>query len=1206
MIDVSKLIADLSPEQLQLLYQRLEPKREDAPRTQILPRSREHSNVFPLSYGQQRYWFLQRLDPETAAYNVPTAVRLIGTLNVPALEQSLNEIIRRHEVLRSSFQVVDGQPVQVIAPELEMKFELINLERLPESEREAEVWRLSAEEAKRIFNLSDSSLLRAVLLRLTEHDHVLLLTTHHIICDKWSNGVFMQELAAGYSAFSNGAKPLLPSLPVQYADFASWQREQLQGEALDKLVSYWKEKLSGAPASLDLPVDYPRAEGRAYRAGRHELTLDKALTLKLKALSQREDATLFMILLTVFKLLLYKYSGQEKIVIGFLSANRNRPEIDDLIGQFANTLVIQTELSHTQTFRELLSFIHEETLGAYAHQDLPFDKLVEELQPERKFGQTPLFQVAFNLQKAPPVNLQLPGLSFTPFEVYRGPANLDLYLEMEEREQELVGAGEYDADLFDAGTIDLLIDAFRQMLEQCCVDPGATLDQFKLPAALEAKVQASRERERKQTIAITATFTAEPIEDGLSFWIKELGRPAEIQFAPYHQVFQQLLDPSSLLGANQYGVNVVLVRIEDWQRYTEAAESVIEESERNVRELVGALKSASERAAVPFVLCICPASPADPKKAAFYREMEESIVNELADVRGIHVMSSDDLLAAYPVAQIHDAHADQLGHVPYTQGFFAALSTAITRKIYALQSAPYKVIVLDCDNTIWKGVCAEDGPHGVDIDSPRRALQEFVSAQHRVGRLVCLCSKNNEEDVLEVFAQRTDMPLKREHLVALRVNWNAKSENLKDLARELQVGLDSLIFIDDDPVVCAEVRANCPEVLTIHYQPDADATTCILEHVWAFDSLQVTEEDRQRTLLYQQNVERERLRSESITLEDFLTSLGLKVNIGPLTPAHVARVAQLTQRTNQFNSTTIRYSESEIQQILNSEERECLVVDVSDRFGTYGLVGVVIFKADAGVLQVESLLLSCRVLGRGVEHQILRELGTLAQQRGLEQIELRFTASKRNEPVYNFFEEVGAAFKETSGLAYRLPVTLAATCVYRPANLEVEPRRQADQRQVNGAPSARNELLLRIASDLFDSERILQAIDACKRRSRSVDGETFVAPRTPIEEILVDVWGQILGLDQISVNDNFFKLGGHSLLATMLLAKVVDTFQTEFSLRTFYDSPTVAAMAEIIERDQIERGNATELAELMEEMAALSDDEIKALLASEVQLARDI
>ncbi|HEX5884434.1 MAG TPA: condensation domain-containing protein, partial [Pyrinomonadaceae bacterium] len=602
MSDVSKLIAQLSPEHLQLLYERLEPKGAAVSRPRIRPQSREGVNTFPLSYGQQRYWFLQRLEPDNAAYNVPTAVRLTGKLNVPALEQSLNTIVERHEVLRSSFQVVDGQPVQVVAPDLEIKFRRINLDQLPGDEREAEVWRLGAEEAQRIFDLSGDSLLRAVLLRLAEHEHVLLLTTHHIICDKWSHGLFMQELAAAYAAFANGGKPLLPELPVQYADFAVWQREQLEGETLENLLAYWKEQLTGAPPFLDLPADHPRVDGRNYRAARRPLTIDRDLTLKLKALGQREDATLFMILLTVFKILLYRYAEQEKIVTGFLSANRNRSETDGLIGQFANTLVIQAELSAKQSFRELLSAIHEQTLGAYAHQELPFDKLVEELQPERKFGRTPLFQVAFNLQKAPIVDMQLPGLSFSPFEVYRGPANLDLYLEMEEREQELVGAWEYDAELFDADTMDHLMDAYRRLLEQCCEDPEASLDRFELPAALEAKARAARARERKQTIAVAATFTAEPLEDGLRFWMKELGRPAEIRFAPYHQVFQQLLDPASLLGANQYGVNVVLVRMEDWQRYKEAdnSASLTEETERNVRELLLALKPAAGRAAVPY------------------------------------------------------------------------------------------------------------------------------------------------------------------------------------------------------------------------------------------------------------------------------------------------------------------------------------------------------------------------------------------------------------------------------------------------------------------------------------------------------------------------------------------------------------------------------------------------------------------------------
>ncbi len=264
----------------------------------------------------------------------------------------------------------------------------------------------------------------------------------------------------------------------------------------------------------------------------------------------------------------------------------------------------------------------------------------------------------------------------------------------------------------------------------------------------------------------------------------------------------------------------------------------------------------------------------------------------------------------------------------------------LARKIFALQSYPYKVIALDCDYTLWSGICGEDGVAGVKIDPPFRGLQEFIVAQQAAGKLICLCSKNQEEDVFAVFDQHQDMVLKRHHLVNWRINWESKSENLKALATELQLSLDSFIFIDDNPVECAEVRANCPEVLTLQLPEQPDRIPQFLEHYWAFDQLQATEEDQQRTNLYQQNVQRQRLQQDSFSFSDFLAQLNLEIEISPMQNEQLSRVAQLTQRTNQFNLTTIRRSEAEIQQLCNLERLECRVVKVKDRFGDYGLVGL--------------------------------------------------------------------------------------------------------------------------------------------------------------------------------------------------------------------------------------------------------------------------
>jgi len=723
---------------------------------------------------------------------------------------------------------------------------------------------------------------------------------------------------------------------------------------------------------------------------------------------------------------------------------------------------------------------------------------------------------------------------------------------------------------------------------------------------------------QKQTIAITANFTAEPIEESLGFWMRELNILSKIEFAPYNQIFQQLLNPASLFSTNRHGINVVLVRLEDWGKFQDGGEGEAaspsisyEKIERNVRDFGRALKSASQRSATPHLICLCPASRAsvaDPTLTAFFQQIEELMVSELRGMSGIYSVTTSELAVAHPAVTYNDPQADKLGHIPYTQAFFVTLGTIIARKIYALKSAPYKVIALDCDQTLWKGVCGEDGPHGIEIDPSRKALQEFMVAQHQAGMLICLCSKNNEEDVVEVFGQRSEMPLKRDHIVAWRINWGAKSDNLKALAEELQLGLDSFIFIDDDPVPCAEVQANCPEVLTLQLPQESSRIPEFLNHVWAFDRLKITGEDEKRTALYKQNVERERVRKESLSFEGFLASLGLKIQISELQPQNIERVSQLTQRTNQFNFTTVRRSESEIQALCQAGESECLIVKVSDRFGDYGLVGVVIFRAGSEAIDVDTFLLSCRTLGRGVEQQMLAKLGEIAQKRGLDHVDVTFIDSGKNRPASDFLESVGANFKKAidGGNFFKFPVEFAATIKYtgieEPAaagSSSEQPAPSLSRISHDGGTQSRSALLSRIATQLYSAEKVLEVLESQKQRVRPELAEAYTAPRTPVEERLAEIWAQALGISKVGIHDNFFQLGGHSLLGTLLISRVCGAFQTNLSLRDLFESPTVAGLAQVIKQGQVEQASAQEIAAALRELDELSDEEIMALLANE-------
>jgi FkbH-like protein len=713
---------------------------------------------------------------------------------------------------------------------------------------------------------------------------------------------------------------------------------------------------------------------------------------------------------------------------------------------------------------------------------------------------------------------------------------------------------------------------------------------------------------RPQTIAIAATFTAEPVEESLDFWMHTLDIPCEIVFAPYNQVFQQLLDPTSLQSQNQHGLNVVLVRLEDWGRFdhTANAESgrdilpltvLQEKMAQTVHDFVAAVKTAAGRASVPYLVCLCPASPtaqADAECQALFAAMETQLTTALTKVGGVYLASAVDLMALYHVNTYYDAYTDTLGHVPYTPLGFTALGTLVARKLYAIQSAPHKVIVLDCDQTLWQGVCGEDGPLGVTIDLPRQALQQFMRAQHDVGMLLCLNSKNNEEDVFAVFDHHPEMPLSREHILSWRINWRPKSENLQALAEELKLGLDSFIFIDDNPVECMEVQANCPETLVLQLPSQVDEIPRFLRHVWAFDHLKITEEDKKRSASYRQNVQRERSRKEALSLEDFLASLKLEIRITPLTPQRLPRVSQLTYRTNQFNTTTIRRSESDIQQLCQSASWGCLTVEVSDRFGDYGLVGVVIYEITPTVLHVDSFLMSCRVLGRGVEHRILTRLGEIAQEHGCQHVDVPYIPTKKNQPALDFLNSVGARFTQTTaqGLLFHWPVDYVVALTYKASEAEsILTDELADDLPSASAmaPAAvgaltKSALLSDIATGLYDAAQILAAITERKQHARPVLETTFVAPQTPVEEMVAGLWQQLLGVDRIGVHDNFFELGGHSLLVTQAVARLRETFGVNVSMNHFFVAPTVAGIAVAITEQRAGQEDNEIIAQLLEEL----------------------
>jgi amino acid adenylation domain-containing protein len=445
----------------------------------VQPANQEDVYVFPASFAQQRLWFIDRLKPGTAVYNICDAFVVEGPLNVPALEQSINEIVRRHESLRTTFTAIDGDPVQVISPALELHISVLDLSHICPAEQEAEASRLISKEAHRPFDLAKGPLIRPTILSLGDEQRILILTTHHIISDGWSQGIFMQELAELYRANCHGTTVNLPELPVQYADYAMWQRDWMQQDVLQEQLSYWKKQLAGVPSILQLPFDRARPAVQSYAGRTRELLIPKRTAEAIMNLARQSGATLFMTLLAVFEVLLHRYTGQEDVLVGAPIAGRNRSETERLIGFFVNSLALRCNLADNPPFSKLLEQVRQVTLDAYAHAELPFERLVQELHPDRSLGFTPIIQTMFVLQNRSAMpSLEDESLHFKRLKVHTDTSKFDLTFQISEVEEGLECQFEYSTDLFEMSSIDRMIGHFRTLLEGVVRNPDARIEEL--------------------------------------------------------------------------------------------------------------------------------------------------------------------------------------------------------------------------------------------------------------------------------------------------------------------------------------------------------------------------------------------------------------------------------------------------------------------------------------------------------------------------------------------------------------------------------------------------------------------------------------------------------------------------------------------------------------------------------------------------------
>ncbi|HEY0605419.1 MAG TPA: amino acid adenylation domain-containing protein, partial [Herpetosiphonaceae bacterium] len=1122
MTDFSERLAALTPEQRALFELRRKQKGLSEAQNQTISR-RKPAPYYPLSFDQMRLWFLYQLAPHNTAYNITGAVRLTGPLNPDVLERAINEIIRRHEILRTTFANVDEQPAQFVIPKLTIKMTRVDLSHLSQEEQAIAMPRAATEFAQAPFDLVNGPLIRASLLRLAADDHILVTVMQHIVTDRWSYTLFEQELAILYHAFSNRLPSPLPELPIQFADFAIWQQQWMQSEKMQSELDFWKRKLADAPPLHSLPLDHPRPTVVSFLGGRHEVEFSPAAVAGVRSIARQSGATIFITLLTMFKVLLARESGQTDIVVGTPIANRGRPELEKLIGFFLNTLIFRSDLSANPTFREYLAQVREIASEAYARQDVPFERLVAELRPERDTSRNPLYQITFLfLDFEDPQELaDLPGVKVKTVDVDTEDARFDITLALWSDPQRIYGVLEYNRDLFDPPTIAAYVEHFKLLVEQIVVDPDLRI--FDIPCLTldeERKLlvdwnatarEYPQERCVHELIAEQAARTPEAVavvfedrslsyaevdarSNQLAHHLRSLGVEAGARVGLY---LQRSLDlPVALLGILKAGGTYVPL-----DPSYPAARLHFMLADAGIGVLVTQAALADNLPHTGVTLCLDrdaaqiaeqpetpPSSALQPEDLAYIiytsgstgqpkgvQIPHRALVNFLHSMRREPGMSADDTLLAVTTIAFDIAGLELF--LPLTVGARIVLvdrDTAIDGVRLAALLDSSGATIMQATPATWRLLLSAGwhGTPGLRALSGGEALPLDL-AQHLLPRVEQLWNLYGPTETT-IWSAATRVRAEDERISLGQPIANTKLYVLDAQQRLAPVGVVGELYIGGDGI--ARGYNNRPDLTAERFIPDP------------FDETPGSRLYRTGDLVryrYDGSLEFSGRADHQIKLR------GYRIELGEIEAA-------LRQQP---------------------EVRDVAVMVREDRSGDQRLVAYVVSEQR----------------NKGTKEQSTADLPSpAAAGEGKER-------SDRGEGLINHRGE-GLLEQLSTALRARLPEYMVPSAFVFLDALPLTPNGKLDRKALP-APDARN-----------------------------LSGGAPVAPRNSTEELVAGVWSAALGVEQIGVHDNFFALGGHSLMATQVIGRVKQLLNLDLPLRLLFEAPTVATFAGRLQAEQADAG----------------------------------
>ena len=1060
----------------------------------ISPVSRAEN--LPLSFAQQRLWFVDQMTPDSPEYNIFWAIRIKGLLNLSALKQSFNEIVQRHEVLRTNFKTLEGQPLQEIAPNLQLELPVMDWRQLSQSEREARLVGIADAEAKKPFNLAKDPLLRITLVHLDEAEYVALLTMHHIVSDAWSIGIFTREIAQLYEAFCTGQPSPLPVLPIQYADFAAWQRQWLQGEVLNKQLSYWKKQLGSNPPVLQLPTDRPRPKVRTFNGSKQSFSVPTEIVKGLKKLSQKEEVTLFMTLLSAFKTLLYRYTFQEDILIGSPIANRNQKQTESLIGFFINTLVLRTNLSGNPTFRDLLQRVKKVALSAYEHQDLPFEKLVGELQLERDLSYSPVFQVKFMLQNAPQEQLKLPGLTLSFLSTENSTAKLDLSLDMYETASGLTGTFEYNTDLFDKATINRMVEHF------CCLLSGIVNNPEQHLSELPLLTQAERHQ-----LLVEWNHT-------------------QVEY-PQNQCFHQLFEAQV-----EKTPNAVAVVFKNQQL-------TYRQLNQRANQLAHYLQKLGVKPEFKVGLC--------------FERSPEMIVGLLGILKAGGAYLPLD--PTYPQERLTFMLSNSQVPILLTTQNLAA----------KLPEHQAQVVCLDTDWTTIAGESEENLNSGVTVKNlayliytsgstgtPKGVLVPHQGLSNLTKDKIRTCKVQPDSRILQFFSLSFDASIP-ELVMALGSGAALHLGTTEDLLPGSYLTKllreQAITHITLPPSALAVLpNAELPALQMVMVGGEATSEELIAQ--WSKGQLFINAYGPTETTVNASMVEcgngsqslptvRPAANKQLYILDQHLQP----VPIGVPGELHISGVGLARGYLNRAGKT----AETFIPNPFSNEPGNHL----------YKTGDLACYLNDGHIKLLGRLDHQVKIRGFRIEPGEIEAL--LNQHRGVQESVVIVREDQPGDKRLVAYIVPNAENAFTVGelrrfIEEKLPKYMIPTAFVTLDALPLNPNGKVDRFALPVPDTARPEL-----------------------------EAAFVAPRTSTEKTLAEIFAQVLEVEQVGVDDDFFELGGHSLLATQLIAQLLKKFEVEVTVVDLFEAPTVAGLAERMEKMQTLEKLSSVPSEMVEE-----------------------